>query len=66
MATRQTAKNVTKFKTFEAKLYSSQERSRPGEAYPGFLSGKFMVHAQDENYDFFTMCGNQKGTEHLK
>ena len=64
--TRQTAKDVAKFKTFKAELYSSQEQSRPGKAYPGFLCGKFIIHAQDGNYDFSTMCGNQKGTEHLK
>ena len=35
--TRQTAKDVAKFKTFKAELYSSQEQPRPGKAYPGFL-----------------------------
>lgn len=64
--TRQAAKDVAKFKIFQAKLYSSQEQSRPGKAYPGFLCGKFIIHAQDGNYHFSTMCGNQKGTEHLK
>lgn len=64
--TRHNAKNVTRFKSYEAKSYCC----RLGDIFPltqlGLLSGKFTVHSQDENYGFSTQCGNQKGTEHLK